>query len=702
MGRKFTKLLTSFFIQLSLGFEVLASPENLDIIADSHGFPADIIQESRKLADTRLQIPELVIVSSETDIVQWVDVNSYIPAGTFLVVDQPPYYPWQLQSSKPNAENYVSVDADVDVNVRTLRRDRMPGLDKGSPLVVIVELLSEMAPGQIITIRYTRLRVPSISYDAFSLPLLISIDEGFQHLPVSRFALMPGPASKVLVTTPSIVRPGEPFDAHIHVTDEAGNPISGPTPALEVMLDGVFTRRLKRGQGTGLLVKNIVFSENGVHRINVRSAGGSVKGSSDVILVSDINQKVLWTDLHLHGSDDLLRSGFSDAAVKRRQVGVLDLVTIIDSPETSLGKSMELIRPLERGGNLLQIFRGLQMAMADVPTDHRRLNPARPILAEILSGQSHYEWLGLKISDLGYKSAFVGSQTSHVPGASFGQGKTALLVADGEPWIDALSSGNTFVVSEGKPVLLLTVNGVPPGGRVPYSLRREITGEIYASFGVDRIELLRNGVVIDEIKPGDIMESNIVQIKLSSPNYPRDWDLPRNGREWIGYLRAPGGQVRDVTSPKIGVMHEIVVNPADPSRVDFITWTHGGSRSFFVEVSITGNEEPLELSIMEGLEDITYVPQYRPPSPTPAIRQFFTFDDLRSGRWKRSFETYGYNDVVELSIVDRKLPKSYEFRFVDATDVGVGDYYYVRIVGQEDEMIWSSPVHVGGFDVLVE
>ena len=50
-------------------------------------------------------------------------------------------------------------------------------------------------------------------------------------------------------------------------------------------------------------------------------------------------------------------------------------------------------------------------------------------------------------------------------------------------------------------------------------------------------------------------------------------------------------------------------------------------------------------------------------------------------------------------MLDRKLPKSYEFRFVDATDVSAGDYYYVRIVGQEDETIWSSPVHVGGFDV---
>ena len=699
MRLKFRKRWASLFVLLCLGFEVIASPEDLKDISDSHGRPVDIIQVPLTLADTRLQIPGVVVVSSETEIIQWVDVKSYTPAGTLLIVDQPAYYPWQLQSLRPNAENYVSVDADVDVNVRTLRRENIPGLNNGSPLVVIVELLSEMSPGQSMAIRYSRLRVPSISYDAFSLPLLISVDDGFQIIPVSRFALMPGPASSALVSTPAIVRPGEPFDAHIRVTDEAGNPISGPTPTLEVILDGVFTRRLQGGQGAELLVNNLVFSENGVHRITVRSAGGSVKGSSDVILVSDINQKILWTDLHLHGSDDVYRSGFSDAAVKNRQTGVLDLLTIIDSPESTLGGSTELIRPLERGGNVLRLYSGLQVAMADVPTDHRRLNPVSPIFAEILSGQSHYEWLGLKISNLGYKAAFVGSQTSHIPGASFGQGKTALLLSDNEPWIDALSTGNTYVVSEGKPVLLLTVNGVAPGGRVPYSERREITGEIYASFGLDKIELLRNGVVIDEIKPGDISESNIVQIKLSSPNYPKDWDLPRNGREWIGYLRAPGGQFRDITSPKIGVMHDIAINPADPSRVDFITWTHGGSRSFLVEISLKDDEVPLELSIMKGFEDIAYVPQYRPPSSTPAIRQLFTFDDLRSGGWSRSFETYGYNDVVEISMLDRKLPKSYEFRFVDATDVSVGDYYYVRIVGQEDEMIWSSPVHVGGFDV---
>ena len=173
MRLKFRKRWASLFVLLCLGFEVIASPEDLKDISDSHGRPVDIIQVPLTLADTRLQIPGVVVVSSETEIILWVDVKSYTPAGTLLIVDQPAYYPWQLQSLRPNAENYVSVDADVDVNVRTLRRENIPGLNNGSPLVVIVELLSEMSPGQSMAIRYSRLRVPSISYDAFSLPLLI-------------------------------------------------------------------------------------------------------------------------------------------------------------------------------------------------------------------------------------------------------------------------------------------------------------------------------------------------------------------------------------------------------------------------------------------------------------------------------------------------------------------------------------------------
>ena len=668
----------------------------LAIATDSEGLSNDISGALQAIASTRLEIPEYVEVSTEIDVVQRVELNRSLPSGTFLIVDQPVYYPWQLQSRQSNEDNYVSVEADVEVVVRTLRRDHVPGLEIGSPLVVIVELLSEMTPGEALTVHYTRLRVPSITYDEFSLPLLISVGEGYHSIPVSRFAIAPGPASRIQVTAPSQLRPGEPFEAHLLLTDNAGNPALGSTPNLEVMVDGVFSRRLLRGESAELVIDNLSFDETGLHRIDVRSAGGSLVGSSDVIHVSEIDQKILWTDLHLHGGGDLTRSGFSVDAVHARNSIALDFMNLIDESENSV----ELTRPLDRGGNMLLLYGGLQVVLADVPTDYRRLNADKPIFAEILSGYSQHEWLGSSIASLGHRLAFVGSQTSHTPGAAIGQGKTALLVMGGESWMDALSAGRTYVASEGKPVMLLSVNGAPPGSRVPHSLRREIAGEVHASFGLDRIELLRNGILIDEVTPGVSEDANILRVRLSSPSFPKNWDLPRNGREWIGFLRAPGGRLTDLTTQKVGVLHDIAINPADSSRVDFITWTHGGSRSFLVEASIEDNEVPLELSIMEGFEDIAYIPRYRPPSTTPAIRQLFTLEDVRNGDWNRNFETYGYDDLVEISIVDSELPTSYEFRFVDVTDVRAGDYYYVRVLGKEDEMIWSSPVHVGGFDVV--
>ncbi len=91
MSLKFRKRWASLFVLLCLGFEVIASPEDLKDISDSHGLPVDIIQVPLTLADTRLQIPGVVVVSSETEIIQWVDVKSYTPAGTLLIVDQPAF-----------------------------------------------------------------------------------------------------------------------------------------------------------------------------------------------------------------------------------------------------------------------------------------------------------------------------------------------------------------------------------------------------------------------------------------------------------------------------------------------------------------------------------------------------------------------------------------------------------------------------------
>ena len=254
-------------------------------------------------------------------------------------------------------------------------------------------------------------------------------------------------------------------------------------------------------------------------------------------------------------------------------------------------------------------------------------------------------------------------------------------------------------MSEGRPILMVKINNADPGMRIPYSARRHIKGQIHASYGIHTIELLKNGVVIDSRKPGIAANSNVIQIQMSSPNKPLTWDLPRNGREWIGYLKSSKGRIRDVSTQQYGDMHNMASYSEDSSRLDFITWTHGGSRSFLVEADSDDQKALYELAIMAGFEDSITQADYRESGQTPAVRQTFSLDQLGGNGISRTFETSGYFDQVNISLLDTKLSTSYDFEFVDVTNVRPGDYYYVRVTGAEDEMVWSSPVYVGGFDV---
>ena len=649
---------------------------------------------------TRLDVPDNISVSSQLDVVQWVEFTRAFPSGTLIAVEQSSLYPWQLQSLDPSQANHVSVKADIEVKAKTIRRDIFPGLGPGSPFVVILELTSEISSGQSIGIRYSNLQMPETSYDEFALPLQISLDKHFHAIEVDTFTIAPGPAKTLMVSAPSIIGSSELFDAKLLVMDEAGNPINGGTPSFEVLIDGVFSRRLSKTTSPRLVIKDLVFEKPGLHKIDIRSSGGSLRGSSNIVYVTDNRElDILWSDFHLHKNGHTTKGGFSSGALKERLKTPLDLLSIPGSLHSSSIVSSEFYRPLSQGGNMILVNNEYQIALGDVPLDHRRLDIKKPIMAEIIAGSSQYEWLGKRFADLGYKISFVGSQSSHLPGSPIGNGKSALLVRAGEDWRTAFDIGRTYVVSEGKPILLMTINDADPGMRVPFSARREIKGEVHASYGIHTVELIRNGVVVDSRKPGISADTNVIQIKMSSPNQPLAWDLPRNGREWIGYIKSSKSSIRDISSKQYGDMHNMASYSGDSSRLDFITWTHGGSRNFLVEVLGDDQKDSLEFAIMAGFEDIITLPKYRDPAATPSIRQVFSLETLRSNKITRTFETYGYKDEIDISLVDRQLPSSYKFEFVDLTDIKAGDYYYLRVTGEEGEMIWSSPVYIGGFDV---
>ena len=652
------------------------------------------------ITKTWLDVPDQVINSSQLDITQWVEIASPLPAGTIIAVEQPSFYLGQFQSLDSTQDNFISVESDASVVVKTMRRNSFPGLDVGSNFVVIVQFTSEISSRQRLGIRYSNLRIPSISYDKFALPLLVSVGDDFYQVDVDTFSIAPGSAKGLLVSAPSIIPTGKSFDAHVTVVDALGNPTDQAIPSLEILIDGIFSRRLERSNEPELLISDLIFEKEGLHRIDVRSSGGSLRGRSNLIYAASYNApNIFWSDFHLHMNDHEKKGGFSAEVLRERNKTALDVLSIPGSRIFSSATSSEFHRPLVEGGNMILLNERYQIALGDVPVDHRRLDARYPILAEIIAGRSQYEWLGIRLAGLGYKVSFVGSQSSHLTGTPNQHAKSALLVRDGEDWQTALNEGRTYVVSEGRPILLVKINNADSGMRIPYSARRQIKGQVHAAYGIHTIELLKNGVVIDSKKPGTTANSNVIQIQMSSPNKPLTWDLPRNGREWIGYLKSSKGRITDVSTKRYGDRHNMASYSGDSSRLDFITWTHGGSRSFLVEVDSEDSKSLFELAIMAGFEDSRTQPRYRESKETPAVRLVFSLDQLEGNGITRTLETFGYYDQINIALLDTKLPTSYDFDFVDSTNVRPGDYYYVRITGAEDEMVWSSPVYVGGFDV---
>ena len=140
------------------------------------------------------------------------------------------------------------------------------------------------------------------------------------------------------------------------------------------------------------------------------------------------------------------------------------------------------------------------------------------------------------------------------------------------------------------------------------------------------------------------------------------------------------------------------MNPVDPGRVDFITWTRGAPSSFAFDLAGAPDDLTLELSLKSGFEDNDEIPADRPPAAIPSTRFAVTLQALRKGEVIRHYDVDGYQDTVTFELIGKQPAEMADFSFADTRLHGDGDYYYVRVIQTDDQMAWSSPVWVGGFD----
>jgi hypothetical protein len=343
------------------------------------------------------------------------------------------------------------------------------------------------------------------------------------------------------------------------------------------------------------------------------------------------------------------------------------------------------------------------------PGDWRNADPKLVSLVEIQSEQGFFEWLGNFYARHGHRIGFVAASNNHRahPGDSSNGGLTAVLTSRksrGELF-DALKNRSTYATSGERMIVDFQLNSARMGSRIPFSQRRIIQGEVVGTAPIDMISIFKNGSVVWEktySRPQEriaVASGAYVKFSVYSDSRPfkDQQDLPRQGREWLGYLEVSEGTLLSVTPGK-GRWEQVRINPSNEQRVDYLLHTRGNHSGFIAEISMLDEDLEFDIVIKEGHEDELESPRTRPPAPTPQVSQRVSLDELRRGDVVRRINVQGYNDEITLRLIEPQSPLEQQFEFVDARDPRIADYYYVRIRQIDDEYAWSSPIWVGGFD----
>lgn len=698
-----------------------------------------------------MDAPGRLVAGQRVQLRQVYEVGTTLEAGSALAIAKHWTYPYSLQTSRPRANNYVTVTTDGDATLGwgTVLRDGIHGglyRDARLPLVEIRE--GSLQPGDRIIIAYGAgargFLLPDQAMENFVLPLYLRRNAGdhFMTVPVDTMEVTGGPAASLTAALPSIMTPGQVAELKVRLEDEFGNVATGEFPSLEILVNGLFHDRIPAGGEPLPVLDDIAFETTGLHRVEIRSSGGGLVGKSNPVLVveEEPQYRILWADLHrhttlsdgVHAPKNIEASALSDIALPVDHDNYLGRSRWREMSRNNEVNGFEWSLPVQKGGHHLvltredldfdgvmrqafpdrgSLVRGLDpaettiIALPEIPADTRFQDPAMTRLVEIKSGEGTYEWFANRFARAGLRVGFTGSANSHMSrlGRMSSRGITALYVGEGESWWDALRQRRTYVTSGARMILNARMNGAVAGSRISPVNERVLRGEVIGTAGISSIELLRNGEVIERRDFGRGTSGSTVRMTMESETRPwRDQrDLPRNGREWIGYLRVDGAQIDRAWAPgwtRSG-RQDIAVNPDDEGRVDFITWTRGQPRSFMVDLSTDDlSKITLELRLKSGFEDVDQIPDSRTPQPIPPIRQQVVAMDLHNGPVVRRFNVEDYRDTVTFELIEPELSPHQSFEFSDTRDL-TADYYYLRIRQIDDEYLWSTPFWVGGFDV---
>ncbi|MFT5210062.1 MAG: hypothetical protein ACI9CE_001785 [Flavobacterium sp.] len=682
-----------------------------------------------------LYLNEPLVAGALSNIEQAISLGSSIKTGGGILLTKHWQHAIEFQTTDSSEPNFVSLkinnpSAKFEISSRAFSGIH-GGLDQKVDSLYFKLVEGELRVGDKVTIEYRNLILPTKVSDHFSLPVYFSLSEfdGFFQIREAQLTIRGGSLAQASLIVPSYIRAGINFEAKVYLKDKFGNLAEGRFPSFDILLNGVFFQRINAGIVNRHVIEGLNVNYGTESRIEIRSSGGGISASANPFTFVNTRKQIKWGDTRTHTADGIgdTSSAELDFVIPTTRDQFLNtsnwnaksgLKSWVWQGDVKHGGRHQIISDWFQGGlsrqtNLVGAMlsrAAIVIGSAAFPIDDRFINNKQLRYIELLSNTSQFESYANRLLNKGYRLSFTASnQSDLIPlGPRVDAALTAVIVEDGEDWFSAFSKGRTYVTSGHRLILDVSVDSALPGERIRRNaeisedVERVIEGRVKGTAGIHKIDLVKNGKVIHSQIFSAVPEEespHLLKVTFYSDTVPyqSQRDLPRNGREWLGYFKSEA-KIKGVDAPGFLDSARQGLSQSQPNRVDFITWTRGSHSGFLVDLVDINEDTVFEINLKEGHEDIDVKPLTRQASHIPSVRQMIPYFDLVEGPQRRKVAVNGYDDEITLAFVSPLTKKDASFRFVDKTEMKEGDYYYIRVQQIDDQMAWSSPVFVGGFD----
>jgi len=602
-----------------------------------------------------------------------------------------------LQNVSPANNGYVTLENAVAIPGSQLQSGDFGGLDSVIP-VPCFELAAPVSSSPAaLRLSVSGLRLPVQVTDSFRLAAYFSSPGLDSSEPVisNPLVITAGPRKTVTAFASSLAVPGAEIEFWIRQEDEWGNLAEDQALSLDLLINDTYSRRIQMS-GAVERIPGISFDAPGNYLLEVRSGGGGLRAIANPIRVSAQDRTVHWLEL---GQTTAETDGGRSAQHQRREnLGRFDSTLLAvhvgvevkgsddsiqdqpfgrwhSGPKETTGAFLSLALPAGQGE--------LVVALAEQPSDFRRLSLTSLGLTQVAAPGADYRWLGDEASRRGYRTGFVGIAHSHKRPEQHLPVYTGVLLERGQTVMDGLLSRQTFV-SVGERVFVQS-NTLDLG----LEAERVLQVDVLAASDVSAVHLYKNGRLLSS-KLGEARKDGAFTAIFSSDSSPFSGieSRPRNGREWIGYFEANDSALNVESQSAV-----LVRQGRNVARVDYYLKTHGDARSLSLLLTDPGPDTVLEIGLAEVFEDTAWLPLDRLPQRMPAVLYQIPLSEIQRGTMREN-QVRGYADRLEIKPATQALGTEVSFSFTDSSAPRLGDYYYFKVELVNGGYAYSSPAFV--------